>query len=331
MSSFPYANVIPVQKRALGFAKEAVVGTYVPPTFFMPIQTFDPVDMITPLPVDYLGGSMITTYGFEQGLKWATLQAAGDFFPDSWGFPLAGLFGVDDTTGASAPYSHKLSLKFNSTGQPTTQSVTDSYGATNARGYVAAVWDEMVFTFAADRLLACSAKGLALASSTEAVPVPSLTTVLPFPVWQFTLTIAGSATAVMVTNLVVTISRKSEAIPALTGSQQPAELFEGYMTATWHGTILADPADTGLDYYLNNTQPSMNITATRGTGTGVQGLTLTSTKVAFESASLRQTGDYLTCDFAGTAIGNATDVGSQAGEGVITATLENALPAGTFI
>ncbi|MGH3263962.1 MAG: phage tail tube protein, partial [Trebonia sp.] len=197
--------------------------------------------------------------------------------------------------------------------------------------YSACTWSAAEFTFAADRLVDCTLRGIALASQQETNGSPSYSAVQPFPTWQFTLTIGGTATAVYVTTLTVTIERQNVPIKAINGTQNPAELFAGYQRCTWRFTALADPSDTALNYYLNNTQPSMSIAATTGAGASAQGLTIESHQVAVTRANLTQTGEYLSVEAEGTAIGNTADVGTEAGEGVAVITLENAFPAGTYV
>ncbi len=324
-----FSNALPVQRQSVGIAKEVTKGTYVAPTAYLPVKTFKPDDTIDPLWVQYLGGSMGEDYGYLQGQEWGVLTMTGDFFPDSWAWPLMALLGDVTTTGASAPYSHAASLLNSGTGQPTSHSITDTYGATDAREYVACEWQNLTFTANADGILTTSASVLGLISQQGTPPTPALTSVAPIPSWAFSCTF--NAETVDFTEVTVTLARRMTVIKGLTGTQTPFQIFSGPLTVTWVVRALTDVGDTAMLNFLNNTQPVTTLTALMGTGAAQTGLTLKSNLVAFSTGERMPQGDYQEVTLNGRALLNTTDAGVSGGESQILATVLNATPATPYV
>ncbi|HUY97046.1 MAG TPA: hypothetical protein VMW47_05420 [Verrucomicrobiae bacterium] len=316
-----FADAIPVQRRAIGIAKETTKGTYAVPTAFVPVKTFVPKDVIDPLKVQYLGGSMTEDYGYLQGIESSAITMTGDFFPDTWAWPLAALLGDITTTGSVAPFSHACSLLNSGNGQPGSHSVTDAYGATSARAFTAVQWDNVTLTASADGLLTASAAGMGLISATETNPTTTLTGVLPIPAWEFTLTF--NTESIYFTTAAVTLARRNQVIKALSGTQTPAQIFCGSLAVSWKITAIADPGDTALLNYLNNTQPVTTLSGTSGTGASETGLTVVSNKCAIEVGDIVQRGEYLEVELTGTGIANTTNAGASGGESPVLVTIIN--------
>ena len=321
------ANALALQKRAVGIAKEVTKGTYAAPTFYLPIQTFTPVDVIDPLPVEYLAGNMAAQQQFIQWVKSSTVDVELDAYADALGWPIGGLLGDLTVTGAAAPYANAFSLLNSGQGQPTSHSVTDSYGATSPRAFTALQWTEVALKFTADGLVTCTAKAVALGSTTESAPTASYTSVLPLAAWNFIATINAVVT-LAVTDVTVTITRKDDIIKGPNGTQSPLELFVGTCDVKWDVTALADPSDEALLLYLNNTQPAMDMAATSGTGATEIGIQVHSSSVAVTTAALTPKGEYLEVVMSGTANATTTDAGASGGKSPVKVTLTSATNGG---
>jgi len=315
-----FANGLPVARQQFGIAKEVTKGTYVAPSAFPAWDTFTPEDKITMLPVTGLRGSMVVDYGMVAGVGVADISCGGAIYPDTIGWPLAGVLGSLSVTGVG-PYVNVLTVLNTGTGQPTSHSITHFYEATQSRSYTGAQWSEIELTYTAPDLAKFTAKATSLLSLQETVATASYTSVLPFAAWQCTCLIGGAAT-IVVTEATVTMTRKLDIINDLAGSQAPAQIFVGPLTCTWKISGLADSVDTALLEYLNNTQPSVDLTMTQS-ASGI--LEVHSTNVAFTAAPFKADKDVIEIDLAGTAIANTTDIGASLGYGPVKCTLTNSV------
>ena len=139
-------------------------------------------------------------------------------------------------------------------------------------------------------------QGVSLLSTTQTNPTPSYTTVIPFAAWNC-VPPSTRRTTIVVTKATVSMSRKQDIINGLTGLQSPAQIFEGPLQVTWKISGLADAADTAL-LYLNNTQPSVDLTMTSSTNAILE---IHSTSVAMTAGPFKADKDVIEIDLAGTA------------------------------
>ena len=116
----------------LGIAKEVTKGTPVAPTDFIPVASskMKPADIIGELTAsDMAQGSLVKDYAYVQGRSNSTYDFGGPVYADTIGYSIAGILGSVATSGASAPYTHVISLKnASATGadaQPTAFTLTD--------------------------------------------------------------------------------------------------------------------------------------------------------------------------------------------------------------
>lgn len=317
----------------IGIAKEATKGTVVAPTNFIPVAVgkLKPVDIIDPLYDEGLRGSLVKNYNYIQGRVRSTFDFGGPVFPDTIGYGIAGLLGSVATSGASAPYTHVISLKnataIGADSQPTAFTLTDFYAA-NARSYAGCQINEFGLSFSADGLLEYDAKATGWQSTTVAAPTPSFSTVLPTPVWQATVTIAGSA----VTNAVegsLTMTRPATPIYGLSATQNPYQIFVGALEVKGSFKFVME-ADTELTRFLTNTQPSIALNWSNGAGATATQIACTITKGAYTVATIERGSDFVEVNVTVEGIGNTTDAGSTGGFAPIKWTLQNALPSGTY-
>lgn len=316
----------PRYRSFIGIAKEASRSAGVAPTpvaavDFIPVKSITPADDITYLDDQNWRGSMVDTYGTYAGVISSSMEFAGDVFPDTIGYPLCGVLGDAAISGASAPYTHTFAVKNSGTGQAASYTVTD-YDSYNARQFAGLQFGEIDIKFSADGLLEYTAKGNGYASAVATTPTPSFSTVAPVPVWVGTTTIAGSLSLKLQSGN-INIKRPLTPIHTVDGVQAPYQIFQGAVSASGSLTFIMED-DTELNYYLNNTQPSLVLNFTQGTGSTLTQIQATMTKCAFKMAKVTRSQDYVEIEVDYTAIANTTDVGASAGYSPIKMQLKNA-------
>jgi hypothetical protein len=89
-------------------------------------------------------------------------------------------------------------------------------------------------------------------------------------------------------------------------------------------------SDTQLNYYLNNTQPSLKLDFSTGAGATLVQVQFNMTKCAFTVAKIERGKDYVELSVNYKAIANTTDVGASSGYSPIKVTLQNAKASGTY-
>lgn len=317
---------LPRYKSFLGIAKEAsrTVGTAptaVAATDFIPVNSIAPFDNIKYLDDSNWRGSMVATYGTVQGNIHAEFEFGGDVFPDTIGYAVAGVLGDYAKSGASAPYTHTMAVLNSGTGQATSYTLTD-YNAYNARQFAGCQFGSVDFKFNADGLLDYTATAQGFQSAVATTPTPTFSTVTNVPVWTGVTTLGGSVTAKLAEGN-VNITRPLTAIFTVDGSQNPYQIFQGAVSVDGSLKLIFED-DTDLTRYLSNTQPSLDIAFTQGSGATATKVQFTMTKAAFQVAKIDRSQDYVTLDVTYKAIANATDVGTSAGYSPIKVTLQNA-------
>src|SRR5712691_3831356 len=181
--------VYPTAKRFIGVAKEVTPGTPVAMTATLPIEKYDPEDKPTPLIDKSMRGSMVAEYAYIQGVKISDFSFSGPAYFDGLGFWLANILGDVVTTGASAPFTHAISVLNSGTGQPGTLTITDWQGlplTNQARQFSGACLSELTIKGNAEsELITYDAKGLGWASVIAgAIPTAAATAALPIASWR---------------------------------------------------------------------------------------------------------------------------------------------------
>ena len=325
------ASAQPSVRSYLGVAKEVTPATAVPATAFVPVSkdSLKPVDIIAPLYDTGLRGSMAENYNYIQGRRHTEIDVAGPAFADTVGWWLGSIMGSVATVGASAPYTHTISLKNATTGdaQPTSLTLEDYYVSGN-RYYPGCKVTNFSLTFNSDGMLEYTTKLMGHPSETTAAATPSFSAVVPTPVWRGTVSIGGT-TIGYTTAASVTMTRKAEAIFGINADQGPYEVFVGALDATGNMTFVMENDDV-LTNFLNNTQPALTCTFAQGTGATATSIAFTITKGAYTTAAIDRSGDHvaITVDIA--AIANTTDAGSTLGYAPLKWTLQNAVTSGTY-
>ncbi|MFJ2399858.1 phage tail tube protein [Streptomyces xanthochromogenes] len=317
----------PTFRSFLGIAKETTFGTPVAATSFIPVKSMKPKDMQQLLDDQGMRGSMVDSYGKISGVLTSEYDFDGDVFPDTIGFPLAGVLGDVTTTGASAPYTHAMAVLNTGTGQPPSYTLSDYYTITT-RQYAGAKISEVGLKFSGDGLLTYSAKATALGSASTSAPTPSFTAIPPLAGWVGAVTIAGSASTILIDGE-CTIKRPVDPIHTVDGTAAPYALWSGPVSVSGKLTLVMED-DVQLLNYLNNSQPSLDINYSQGASAALVQVKLHMTKCAFTNAEIDRGKDYIALSVDYEAVANTTDAGGSAGYSPIKVTLQNALATGTY-
>jgi hypothetical protein len=326
------ANVQASVRSYLGIAKEATRGTAVTPTDYIPVAVskIKPVDMIAPLYDEGLRGSFVKNYAYVQGRTHSTFDFGGPVFADTIGYSIAGLLGEVTTTGASAPYTHVITLENSGTAaldaQPTSFTLTDFYGAA-VRAYPGIAIHDFGLKFSADGLLDYDTKGMGWLSASAATPTPTFSTVLPAQVWTATVTIGGSAVAYAVDGN-IDMKRSVTPVFGISNTQNPYQIHLGALEVTGKLTFVMED-NTELTRYLTNAQPSIVINWATGSGATATQIQATLTKGAYVAGVIERSKDFVEVSVTIEGIGNTTDKGTT-GYAPIKWQLQNAKASGTY-
>jgi hypothetical protein len=317
----------------LGIAKEVTKGTAVAPTDFIPVMkdSLKPADIIDPLYDTGLRGSNVVNYNYIPGRTRSTLDFSSAVFADTVGYALTGLLGSVATTGASAPYTHTISLKNSAVAaaddQPISYTLTDFYAAA-VRAYPGCQFSDFSLKFNADGMLEYDAKTTGWLSSSASTPTPSFSTVLPTPVWQGTVSIGGSTVSNSMTGN-IDMKRNVTPVYGISQTQNPFNVFLGPLETTGKITFIMED-NTELTRYLTNTQPAIVLNWAYGAGAAAVQIQATLTKGAYTAAVIERGQDFVQVTVDLNAQGNTTDAGSTAGFSNIKWVLQNAKVSGTY-
>jgi hypothetical protein len=317
----------------LGIAKETTKGTVVAPTDFIPVakDSLKPQDMVDPLYDTGLRGSNVLNYNYIPGRKHSTFDFGGAVFADTIGYAIAGVMGACATTGASAPYTHTISLLNSLTSgtdtQPISYTLTDFY-AVDVRSYPGCQFSDFSLKFNADGMLEYDTKTTGFSSSTVSDPTPTFSTVLPTPVWRGTVSIGGSAVSTAM-NGNIDMKRPATTIYGVASTQDPFQVFLGPLEVTGKITFIMENDDQ-LTNFLNNTQPAIVLNWAYGAGAAAVQIQATITKGAYTAAVIERGQDFVQVTIDLNAQANTTDDGASGGFAPIKWVLQNAKASGTY-
>jgi len=317
----------------IGIAKEVTKGTPVAASDYLPVlkDSVKPADVIGALYDTGLRGSNVVNYNYIPGRKYSTFDYSSAGFADSIGYALAGVLGSVATTGASAPFTHTISLKNSQTAaaddQPISYTITDFYSAA-VRQYPGCQFSDFSLKWTADGLLEFDTKMTGWASATTTAPTPTFSTVLPSPVWIGTVNIGGSA----VTNNMngnIDMSRSVTPVFGVSNTQNPFQVFLGPLEVTGKLEFIMEN-DTELTRYLTNTQPAIVLNWAQGAGATATQIQATLTKGAYVAAVIDRGDDFVKVSVDINAQANTTDAGTTGGQAPIKWVLQNAKASGTY-
>jgi hypothetical protein len=278
-----------------------------------------------------LRGSNALNYNYIPGRTRSTVDFGGAVFADTVGYGIAGVLGSVATTGASAPYTHTISL-FNSLAsggdvQPISYTMTDFY-AVDVRSYPGCQFSDFSLKFNADGMLEYDAKSTGWASEVVSDPTPTFSTVLPTPVWRGTVSVGGSTVATAMTGN-IDMKRPATPIYGISATQDPYQVFLGPLEVTGKITFVMED-DSELLNFLNNTQPALVFNWAYGSGASEVQIQATLTKGAYTTGVIERGEDFVQVSVDFNAQANTTDDGASGGFSPIKWVLKNAKASGTY-
>ena len=318
----------------IGIAKETTKGTPVAPTDYLLVNkdTVKPVDVIDPLYDQGLRGAMVENYNYIPGRTRSTFDLGGAVFADGIGYALTGIMGACATTGASAPFTHTISLKNSLAAttdvQPLSYTLTDFYAAA-VRTYAAQQFHDVTLKFSADGMLEFDAKSTGNLSASTTAPTPTFSTILPTPVWQGTVSIGGSPVSNSM-NGSIALKRPVTPIYGIAQTQDPFSVFVGALDVTGDIEFIMED-NTELTRYLTNTQPAIVLNWAYGAAAAAIQIQATITKGAYTAAANDRGDDFVKISISLNGLGNSTDAGASGGFAPIKWVLQNAKASGTYI
>ena len=211
--------------------------------------------------------------------------------------------------------------------QPPTYTYEDFTGVpltTGARNYAYSCYSEVAITGEATGLVMWDGKITAIASTIAATtPTTSLTSVIPQASWLSTVALAGAGT-LNNAEWKLTLSRKLSPKFTNSGQQDPFAIARGGFGAALSFNF--DPAsdETEFFYYLNNTQPQAQITASNGlAGSNAASLVIKAQVAAFDTGELNDSKDVFGFDTTVKAVANTTNTGPSGGFSPVLISLTN--------
>lgn len=312
----------------IGLAKETTIGTPVAATSFIPVHTLKPMDNQKYLEDKGWRGSQTDVYNEVIGQYHTTYDYDGDVFPDTIGFPIAGLLGDVVVTGASAPFTTVCSLLNSGSGQPPTYTLSD-FDSLATRQFPGFTYEDVAFKFNADNLLTYTTKGIALpAVNGVSKPTASFSALPPLAGWTGVCSIGGSVVNTVLEGD-ITIKRKLDIIDTVDNTLGPRNIWGGPLSVEGKLTLLTVD-QSARTAFLTNTQPALDILYSGGAGAGAFSLQFHMSKTAYTAETLERGKDYLTSSVTFKALANATDAGASGGLSPIKVTLQNAIATGTY-
>jgi hypothetical protein len=293
----------------VGVALEAVYGTaQATPTLFIPCDTPVWHPVFAELSDGALRGSMATEYQSINGLRYDTVTFKTMMYLDSVFFLLRSALGLPDVlTGASDPYTHKTSLQSGNNGQPagTTVFFYDAQG--KSWQMPGAQIQTLKITGDISGLVSVDITYAGLPAVPITPPSNTPTVAKPMPSWNSTISIAGVANTAF-SAFDITITRASEMIPTITGTQSPFAIFGGPVTvAAGYTAVYQGSTDVGLVNYLTNVQPAIVITVSPQ-GDAVHNIKFQMTAVTWTDAAPAGTNKWMEIKGTLKALANPTDV-----------------------
>lgn len=294
----------------VGVSLESTFGTAVVPTLYIPYNTIKVEDDIKKVVDDGRRANLTKDFASYNTTMSGQVDIDSLAYPDILGIFLKAIFGQDQVTGASSPYTHKFTVS-----NALCPSVTvQDYNAITERQYTGGLVREVGLKFDSEKELSLSAKMITKASATATQTNPTVSTTTPFLGYTATLKIGGTSNLNMVGGE-VTVKREAQLIFGANNSQQASKYVTARIEAEGKLNFIVED-ETELLLYLNGTQPTLDILFTQNANTS---LDLSFGKIDVTKAVLDRSGEMVKCDLSFKALYNATDAG------MATFTLKNAV------
>lgn len=302
------------------------------PTAYLRVTKIDFSDDYKQLYDKGYRGSQAFEYGAQQGMRIANFSLDGDLFADEFGYILGSFFGAYDytATGGSNPTTYAFSPQNTGNGQPPSYLFYDyNPGANQTYVMAKAVVSQIDVKFDPAALTTWTATGMAFAMGPVATPTPSFSTFTPVAARVGGTTIGGTITPDVATADFTLKREEFGAVNTIQGLQDPLAIFSGPVSVTTKFSIVQADASQYLNY-VNQTQPSFDIRADKGTGTAANGIELHCSQANYEGVKITQTGKaYVTLEGGFQALANTADASvTGGGYSPIKVTLSTATAGG---
>jgi hypothetical protein len=316
---------------AAGCLVTTVGTTSAGPQAFFPVTKFDPKDDLARFPDAGWRGYSIDNVNVIDGPRSSEFSMSGDVFPDTIGYAASMLLGDVAFTGGT-PNTHKLAAKNNGTAQGSSYQITDVYLPSVASGalvrqYPRCKGSDFTLNFAGESGLTFDLSGAGFASGLVAAPTRAFSSLVPLPSWAGVVSVNGAVTN-QVTDGSIEWKRNAAAVPNLDGSPNPYDIWQGIISSAIKLTAIAED-ETWLNYYLNNTQPSLDINFSTGAGATLLSVNPHFSAIAFQGAPPDMK-DYMTFDMDAIGVGSTSDAGPSGGASLGSLTLKNAVATGAY-
>ncbi|HEX5997269.1 MAG TPA: phage tail tube protein [Jiangellales bacterium] len=325
----------PSAKQFIGVSNEVTEGTVVTPLeATVVVNGFEPEDVFAQIIDEANRGDMAGEHGVTQGsghVEWSIPESPA--FYDTLPYFLLNLLGAIATTGAG-PFTHVITLLNSGTGQPGFLDIFDWQGtpANSGRQYPAIAVSEITIKGSPEaEFITWSAKGVGwLSTDTAAAPTAAPSTDAPMPAWRAVISLAGTQNK-HIGEWSVTITREVSVEHTSQNTQQPYHIMRGDLKVSGSLSVIKPADETELNYYLNNTQPELNITADNGGATTEQrAITLHMQLAAFTKSPIQRSEEAVGYNVDFKAVANATDAGASGGTSPIKITVINNTASGVY-
>lgn len=303
------------------------------PANYLPLTTMEFADDYAMIDDKGLRGSNVDTYAETQAAGKGAFTIGGDVFADTFGYVLGSVFGAVDFTGGS-PNQHTFAgMNTNaSAGQPTPL-IWYYYNGNVTRAFSGAKISEVQIKIDPKNNITWTAKGLANTGIIVTTPTASYSAIVPQVAWTITPTVGGTILPRLLTADITIKRSTTDAILTAQGVQTPYKIWDSALMVDGSLNFVMED-DTDLVNYLNNSQPSLTLAATTGSGASQTGITIQLTKAAYLSGwKPKQTGGSGYVEVGGPfrGISNTTDANTAGGGySPCRVVLKNAIASGSY-
>ena len=289
------------------------------PTAYLPITKPAAFDDYKQIYSQSYIGSNVKNFAVNQGMRMGSLQFDGEVFADTFGYLLSSFMGSYDYTATSGgnPTTYAMAVNNATNAQPTPYLFyIYNPGASNFRVFARSVVTDLTIKADPGALLSYTTSITSFASGVVANPgtiPPAYSAFKVVPSRVASATIGGTITPKVETYEIALKRDQAGPITTLQGNQDPLTIFVGPASATCKTSLVIDD-DVQLLNYINGSIPSFLLTATQGTGTAANGLTIQTSKANYEQVKPIYSGKgWVTLEVPFTAIANSTDKSTAGG------------------
>jgi hypothetical protein len=266
-------------------------------------------------------GSQAMEFGAQQGMRVGGITLEGDLFPDEFGWLCGSFFGAYDYTGTGggSPTTYAFSPQNGGNGQPTPY-IFYFYnpGDNTVAVYAKAVISDLSITFDPAALTKWTASGMSFARGVIAAPTAAnalavgFSNFKPLASRQAAVTINSVYTGVTESLTYAFKREQFGPVYTLQGIQDPLALFSGPVSLNVKSDLVMVD-DVIYNDYINISQPTFEVSALTGSGTGQKGIDIHCQLANFEDIKVAPKGAYMNLSGSFTGLANTTDASTAGG------------------